>query len=305
MLAKTIEKNGITWFNLESPTEEEISKISEKFPLHPFIKSELVKPTFQPKINIYNNVVYLILQFPIFNEKMRISRRQEIDFVIGEKFMLTASYAGFLPIQEFLKKLEKHPEIIDHYFHDSPGAIFFGALKHLYNFSLRELEHIQKKIDETEEQIFLGKEKEMVEKISFLNRDIIEFGRSIRPHERILISFENLALEIFGKEFKPYAKEIMNEYFNAKNLYINAEETIKALQETNDSLVSIKSNEEMRIISVLAFITFPLMLFTSIFGMNTDYLPIVGKRGDFWIIIGIMIFAMATIFSIFKRKKWI
>src|SRR3989338_7520817 len=100
MLAKTIEKNGITWFNLESPTEEEISKISEKFPLHPFIKSELVKPTFQPKINIYNNVVYLILQFPIFNEKMRISRRQEIDFVIGEKFMLTASYAGFLPIQD-------------------------------------------------------------------------------------------------------------------------------------------------------------------------------------------------------------
>lgn len=305
MITKIMEKNGINWLVLQKPTDEEILKIDEKFPLHPFIKNELAKPTFQPKINIYNGVLYLILQFPIFDDKMRISRRQEIDFVLGKNFLLTAYYGDFPPLQEFIKKMEGHPEIMEHYFHGNAGMIFFGILRHLYHFSLRELEHIQKKVDEIEEQIFLGKEKEMVEKISFLSRDIIEFGRSIKPHERILFLYENLAMNVFGDEYKSYTEEILNEYFNLQNLFSDADETIKSLQQTNDSLVSIKSNEEMRIISILAFTTFPLMLLTSVFGMNTSYLPIVGTKGDFWIIIGVMAGAMGIIFWLFKRKKMI
>ena len=63
-------------------------------------------------------------------------------------------------------------------------------------------------------------------------------------------------------------------------------------------------NEIMKILTIMAFITFPLTLFTSMFGMNTIATPIVGRTGDFWIILGIMVIVSAGLFSFFKYKRW-
>lgn len=305
MINKTIEKNNITWITGNSLTHEEIEKISEKFHLSHFLKNELVKPTIQPKINGFQDAIYLVLHFPIFNKHKNISKKQEIDFVIGKNFLLTVNYnEEFTPLIEFINKIEQKNS--DNYFSGNAGMLFFHILQYFYQFSLRELDYIQKKIDNIEEQIFLKKEKEMVERISIVSRDVIEFGRSIKPHQRILNSFSEAAFKIFGnEEYKDYFLEILNEYFNLLNLFESTEETINSLQETNDSLVSIKSNDEMRIISIIAFTTFPLMLLSSIFSMNTYYMPIIGYEGDFWIIIGLMIIGVSIMYTIFKNKKWI
>lgn len=305
MINKTIEKNGIIWIAGSSLTHEEIEKISQNFYLNHFLKNELLKPTIQPKINAFKDIIYLVLHFPIFDKHKNISKKQEIDFVIGKNFLLTVNYnSEFTPLGEILDKIEQ--KNFADFFNGDAGKLFFHILQYLYQFSLRELDYIQKKIDNIEEQIFLKKEKEMVEKISVTSRDVIEFGRSIKPHQRILNSFGEAAFKIFGdEEYRDYFLEILNEYFNLMNLFESTEDTINSLQETNDSLVSIKSNDEMRIISIIAFTTFPLMLLSSIFSMNTYYMPIIGYAWDFWIIIGLMIIGVSIMFTIFKKKKWI
>ena len=70
-------------------------------------------------------------------------------------------------------------------------------------------------------------------------------------------------------------------------------------------MVSTKQNEVMKGLAIMAFVTFPLSLIATIFGMNTHYLPIVGMRGDFWVIIGAMLFLTACFFWYFKRKRWL
>lgn len=306
MVEKKIEKNGISWILGNSLSESELSQIEEKFPLDPFIKNELLKPTAQPKAHFLKDSIYLVFHFPIFDNSKNISKRQEIDFVIGKNFLLTANYNhSFLPIKEFMEKIEKSPEFADNIFGENAGVLFFHILQYLYLFSLRELDYIQNKIDYIQEQIFLKKEKEMVEKISIVSRDIIEFGRSIKPHQRILASLEKPAEYLFNENYKTYFSELLNTYFNLKNLFESTENTINSLQITNDSLVSIKGSEETRIISIIAFITFPLMLFSSIFSMNTVSTPIIGAKGDFWIIFGVMITALAIMYTIFKNKGWI
>jgi len=54
----------------------------------------------------------------------------------------------------------------------------------------------------------------------------------------------------------------------------------------------------------MAFITFPLTLVASIFGMNTSFIPLVGATHDFWIVIAIMIAASLTMVAYFKHKRW-
>jgi len=306
MIKKIIEKNGITFISANSLVSEEIEKIREIAPLNSLLKNELLKPTAQPKITAFHDIIYLVLHFPIFDKKTDISKKQEIDFVLGKNFLIAVNYnSEFPPMEEFIKKIEEREEIANDYFHDNAGILFFHLISLFYKFTIRELDYTHKKIDYIEEQIFLKKEKEMVERISIVSRDIIEFGRATKTHQRILQSFEGLTENLYGKEYKIYSSEILNEYFNLKDLFNSTEQTINSLQNTNDSLVSIKANDEIRIISLIAFTTFPLMLFSALFGMNTTNTPIIGAKGDFWIIVGIMALGVLMMYLIFKRKKWL
>ena len=76
------------------------------------------------------------------------------------------------------------------------------------------------------------------------------------------------------------------------------------LRKTNDSLLSTKQNEIMKVLTLMSFVAFPLTVIASIFGMNSN-LPIVGQSNDFLIILGIMIATAIFLFGIFKFKKWL
>jgi Mg2+ and Co2+ transporter CorA len=60
----------------------------------------------------------------------------------------------------------------------------------------------------------------------------------------------------------------------------------------------------MKKFTIMAFMTFPLVLFVSLFAMGADSTPIIGQKHDFWIIIGLIAVAAASMLQYFKRKKW-
>ena len=120
----------------------------------------------------------------------------------------------------------------------------------------------------------------------------------------ILDSLKIRGVEFFGKKMRPYFMDIIGDYMRVWSLLENHIETIRALRETNDSLVSNRTNKIIRILTIFSVIVFPLTLLASIFGMNTRFLPLVGHEHDFWIIAGFMLLATLGMLIFFKRKKW-
>ena len=82
-------------------------------------------------------------------------------------------------------------------------------------------------------------------------------------------------------------------------------ETLSAIRDANGAMLNTKQNETIKTLTIMAFITFPLTLFSSMFGMNTTATPILGHPHDFWIIIDIMSGVTVFFFSFFKYKNWI
>ena len=112
-------------------------------------------------------------------------------------------------------------------------------------------------------------------------------------------------VKITGKDFTHYLNSMLAELGRVENLLDNSKETIGLLRDTNDSLLSSKTNEVMKTLTVMAFVTFPAMFLATLLSMNTAWLPIVGLPGDFWIILLLMLAGAFTAFSFFKKKKWI
>ena len=127
----------------------------------------------------------------------------------------------------------------------------------------------------------------------------------IEPHREVLRDFESSAAQFFGTDFSPYIRSISDEYYRVHNHIMRATESLHELRETNNSLLTTKQNETMKIFTILAFVTFPLSLIASIFSMDTIHNPIVGEPHDFWIVMGIMGIAAILMFWYFNYKKWL
>lgn len=304
-MLQTLKNKKMTWVNLFEPTKKEIDEVKKKFKIHPLIINELSNPTLRSKVDVYDKMLYLILHFPIFDSKKQSTISREIDFIVGKNFIITTHYKIIEPFDNLIKVCNLDKEIRDDCLGEHSGQLLFSILKRLYSFALRELDHIDRKITKIEDKIFDGHEKEMVRELSILGRDILDFRRTIKPQETVLSSLEKTGADFFPKAFVPYLSYIYGEYYRVWNALENHKETIEALQLTNESLLSTKTNETMKVLTIMAFITFPLSLIAGIFGMNTENMPIIGSSSDFWIIMGIMTVTTFFMFMFFRFLKWI
>ncbi len=307
IMISTFKHKKMTWIDLESPTSEEVKLLMKKYHIHPLVADELLRPTLRPKVDLYKDSVYLILHFPAFNPVSKEYVGYEIDFIIGKNFFITAHYQTINIIVELSKSFEADSILRANNLSQNVTSLFFYIVKQLYGISLKELDNIQIKIGQIEREMFVQapSQHNLVRKISHIRRNILDFRRILSPHKEIFSSFEYSGKKFFGPEFAHYLNNIIGEYYKVWNMLESSKETIGSLQETNDSLLSNRTNDIMKVLTIMAFITFPLAVFTSLFGMNTKYLPIVGMSGDFWIIVGIMLSAMFVMFSFFKFKKWL
>jgi len=295
----------LIWIDLESPTSEEVRGLMEEFSIDPLVAEELLSPTLRPRVDMFQDHIYLILHFPALKHTHQSSTDQEVDFIIGKNFIITTRYDTIDPIHKFSKVFEVNSILDRSDMGEHAGFIFFYMIKKLYKAVSHELNFISDSIKDIEDSIFQGREKEMVFEISNVSKSLLSFRQTLRAHKEILSSFETVASAFFGKSFEYHSKAMSGEYFKIYNDIISLLDTSSELRETNNSLVSTRQNEIMKVLTIMAFVTFPLSLIASIFGMNTKTLPIVGMPNDFWIITGIMAIATFFFFVFFKYKKWL
>jgi magnesium transporter len=298
----------ITWIDLESPTQEEIRAVMQEFDIHPLVATELSSPTIRPRVDLYPDFVYLILHFPGFlhNHGNRHEySEQEVDWVVGKHFIVTVHYEMIDTIHEFSKMFEVQSMVERNTLGDHAGFVLFHIARAMYRSLGDGLDAIGEDLEEIEEHIFEEYEKEMVRAISGVNRDLLNFRQSIRFHKNILESLELAGPGFFGDKFTPYLHSLSGEYYRVASELESHRETLSELRNTNDSLLSSKQNEIMKKFTIIAFTTLPMSLLAAIFGMNTIDTPIVGRTGDFWFIIGIIVFVFSGLFLYFRKKRWL
>lgn len=298
--------HGLTWIDLESPTPEETSHIIEEFGIPQLVGQEMLDNTLRSKVDLYPDFLYLILHFPIINHSTNEGTEQEIDFIIGKKFLITVRYELVEPVTDFAKLFETnslgdHPTIATH-----GGFIFMQMIKEFYKKSLRQLEDMTGVLKQIERSIFTDKQSSVVREISRASRKLLDFKQSIRFHGEVLKSYESASKRLFGDEYGYYAEVVTSEYKKVHNLLESHRDVLSELQRTNDSLLSSKSNEIMKNFTIMTFVMLPLTLITGVFGMNTiPGLVFIKSITDFYFVIGAMVITGIIMYIFFKIRRWI
>ncbi|MEK7078045.1 MAG: magnesium transporter CorA family protein [Patescibacteria group bacterium] len=301
----TIKTPNVSWIDIKEPSPKELKYLTETYNIHPLIIEELKTPTVRSRAEDYNGYIYVALHFPVFSPQKKISEPVEIDFIITPDTLISVRHVDIEPLDEFIKKCKiptGHLRKIA--MSKSTIYLFYHIMKELYDFSMRQLDHIEEKIDQIEEAIFSGQEKEMLLALSLSRSDILNFLRTLRPHNTLLESLI-VRCDFFEIKAKPYLVDLTGEHQRILNMAESHREVIEGLQTTNESLLNAKTNEIMKVLTIITFIILPLSFLASVFGMSSAYLPLVDHPNFFWIMVIAMALVVITSLSIFKHKKWL
>jgi len=276
----------------------------QEFSIDPLIAEELLLPSFRPKVERRDQVIYLILHFPTLHGTNG-KHEQEIDFVIGKNFLITTRYSVLDPLHSFAKTFDPQTILSQNDGASHGGHLFTNMARSLYIALGRECNTLEKRLDDIEERIFAGEERNMVVRLSHIARLMHTFRQSLLAHDEMLHSLEPVAARFFDPEFSYHVHELLGLYQRIDRRLTHLRDSLLELRETNNSLLSTKQSEIMKNLTIMAFVTFPLTLISSLFGMNAEHIPIVGVFADFWIIIGIMLTIALSFFIFFKHKHWL
>lgn len=185
----------------------------------------------------------------------------------------------------------------------SPGALLRYLLEMLLESCFPRLDHISKKLDFVEKEIFAQHEKEMVFEISLVKRDILNFRRTMKPQKSV---FESLTQEhkFIERELRPYFQDLIGTNIRIWNMLESAKETIESLEATNNSLLSNQLDMTMKVLTIFSAILLPLTVYSNIMSMSTN-IPFHENPLAFWFHVSIMLVLAILTFIIFKLRKWL
>ncbi len=301
-MLKKYSYRGVEWYDAEAPTPDDLAQLARTYHLSEEIVHDISQGSPTQKIELHDSCIYIAVRFPLLGPDSTNDLR-EVVFIIGKDFLISVHSGTYKPIHEISKIFDVSPkESKKTTIH--AGMLLFFIMRHLYASLEESLSILSAELGQIEKRIFSGEEHSMVERISRTNRRLLHLRGSLKPHENLLSSLESAGKIFFGEKYLYYLSSIKSEWHKVWSTVEDIGEALNLLKQTNDSLLSTKTSDTMRALTLMALVTFPLTLLAGIFGMNVTALPIVGRDNDFWIILSIMAAGTLGMVAYFKHRKW-
>ncbi|HLC95110.1 MAG TPA: CorA family divalent cation transporter, partial [Patescibacteria group bacterium] len=156
-----IKHKKIHWIDFEDPQNDDITYLQENFNIHPLAIEELITPTYQPKVVQYENCLFLSIHIPLFDVEHRTTYPGELDIILTNDHLITSHRQNIYQLSNFFSELEKSEGKRRLSLETTPAHLLHDLLEILLNSCFPRLDHINKKLDFIETQVFAEKEKEM------------------------------------------------------------------------------------------------------------------------------------------------
>lgn len=298
--------SNLKWLNIVNAGKSEIDYLRKNFNFDlVHLRSASASVSFQrPVIFQGPDYLFLVLHFPALKNEKIVSG--EIDFFIGHEFLITAHNNSLKALANFFNLGKKSPDSLLSYSLESSAVLLYEVLGHLIDNSYNLLDENSSEIDKIEDLIFSGEQKEAVNKILMLRRNIINIRRIMQNHKNIFQKLMEMESSLVEKNaIKKYYAGLVDHSKRIWEMLDNQKEMVEVLNNTNESLLNDRMTDIMKTLTIFSVIVFPLTLLAAIFGMNAKYMPFVDHPLGFWLILGLMTLCSIGMLMFFRHKKWL
>ena len=295
----------LTWVNMEKPTERETEYLAQNYPFHPLDLDDCLSRIQRPKMDEYKDYLFLVLHFPVFNREARVTTLSQVSVFIGKDYLITLHKGELKPLVKLFRECQLDEESRQENFSHGSGYLLYRIVDRLVDYCLPILNKIGDHIERTEDDIFSSRRiPRAIEQISMLRRDVISFRRTIWPMRAVIGSLEPKVRRFTQMDLAVYFGDMVDHVDKIWDGLDEYKEIIEGLNDTHDSLATNRTNEVIRMLTIVATILLPLTVLASIYGMNIP-LPFQNSGYAFLFVLIIWIVIVSGMLYFFRRQRWI
>jgi magnesium transporter len=301
-----IAAEGLRWVKIDRPGAPEQGWLQENFEFHALDYEDVLSRNQRPKIDVYDDYLFIVLQFPVFDPSVGRLNAGELDIFVGAGLLITIPNQPLQPVEYLFERCRQKEELRDQLFSRGSGYLLYRIVDDGFDYCFPMLRKIGNKLDAVEEEIFEGRSEEIVRDISNVKQEIINFRKVIRPQRPVLRDLERVKERYLSPDMdlEIYFDDIVDAHERIWDMLENYKEVVEALEDTNESVISHRVNDILRVLTVISVILLPLTLLASIMGMNVR-VPGQNAIGAFWIVLGLMVAMLISLLFLFRRRGWL
>jgi magnesium transporter len=295
---------GLEWIHIEQPGPLERAWLAEHYDFHPLDLEDVMSRNQRPKIDEYPEYLFIVLHFPVFDKQVGRLNSGELDLFVGPNYIITLPNQPLKPVEYLFERCRTSEEIREQLFSKGTGYMLYQIVDQCFDYCFPMLRKIGNKLEQLEEEIFIGRSEEIVRDISNVKQEIINFRKTIRPERTVLRDLEKTKQRYMREDLEVYFDDIVDAAERIWDMLENYKEVVEALEDTNESVISHRVNDILRVLTAISVVVLPLTLIASIFGMNTG-VPWEGNIAGFWVIVGAMVAMLVGMIGYFRHRGWL
>jgi magnesium transporter len=296
------EASGMVWMDLDKPTPEEFKVLSEVFNFHPLTIEDCVNVRHHPKIEDYDDYLFIILHAPDLKSGTDQIRTNELDIFLGKHFVVTHHVENVASVAMMRERCERNPDTMM-----SRGTDFFlhALVDQLMENYEPIVEDLAEEISWGEEEVFYNPDEKFLKAIVDLKKNIFYIHRIMAPQRDTILHLSKGNSPLISERARIYFRDTHDLLYRIIDLINVYRERLNSLAETYLILDNNRMNQVMKGLTVMASIMLPLSFIVGIYGMNFKHMPELDWKYGYLFVWGVMIATVALILGFMKRKKWL
>src|SRR5256714_2245905 len=300
---ETIEAGGLRWINIERPRPIDRAWLEEHFDFHPLDYEDVFSRNQRPKVDEYDDYLFVVLHFPKYDKQVGRLNAAELDVFVGPDYVITLPNEQLDPVEYLFERCRASEEVRDALFTRGAGYLLYRIVDSCVDASFPMLRKIGNKLEDLEGDIFEGRSADIVRDISNAKQEIINFRKIVRPQRAALRDLDRTRRYV-AEDLEVYFDDIVDASERIWDMLENFKEVVEALEDSNESAISHRVNNILRVLTAFSILLLPQTLIASIWGMNTA-VPGGGTIAGFWAVVGAMVVLTVGLLIYFRRRRWL
>jgi len=300
-----VEAPGLRWINIERPRGADQAWLEERFDFHDLDYEDVYSRNQRPKVDEYDDYMFIVLHFPRYDKTVSRLNAAEVDVFVGPDYLITLPNEPLQPISYLFDRCRASEELRDELFSKGAGYLLYKIVDDCVDASFPMLRKMGNKLERIETGIFEGESSsEVVRDISNVKQEIINFRKVVRPQRVAFRDLERTKTRYIAEDLDIYFDDIVDASERVWDMLENYKEVVEGLEDTNESAISHRVNEVLRVLTAFSVIILPLTLIASIFGMNVK-VPGEASLTAFWVIMGSMVLVLGGMLAYFRKRGFL
>lgn len=307
-LMQRFDPSKVNWINIDGLTDLPLlNNLAQKFHIHPLAMEDVLNTTQRPKIEHYEDQYFIVTEM-IYPESENRLAVEQLSLFLGKNHLITLQEEAGRDVFEavrarlragrgYARKMKA--DYLAYALLDAGVDQFFPIL-----------EAAGESIEEIEDELLSKPTKETLKKLYQGKRLLLQLRRAAWPQREIFNTLVRDDTSLICQETKVFLRDCYDHSTQIIDILENFRDLAAGLMDVYLSSLGFRTNEIMRILTVISAIFIPLTFIAGVYGMNfnTDHplnMPELNWPYGYVTCLGFMAVVALGMVVFFKRKHWL